>query len=395
MNTTSDPDNRISGTNLYRIGAVSCGSTPSNLDYDIFEIEDPKLRMLNRLPLPRAGGRPQEFLNITEIATEIIESEVLIATGQNGVVKGTILGNSYFIKMAGCVSYQKMWPVELQEDIGESCRWFSLPFLPQLIFYAVPGDSGSWVVDAKSGSLYGHIVAGDASLHRAYIISANDVMLDLRTRFGHDASIKLSDANEECVAGVGGSQTTNTDAEPTAFRNQLRDGNVLGHKASLVSHSSNNLGHTTSINSNNTGRARYATPPQYPEAVSTSKNSLMLDLFSKEWNPEFSRKRHFDTFSRSSWVDRTRAIGADGDGIRLFLEYCETSVPSSMAVEIEDFCDDTTLIDLQSGSGAAGRRRGAWLDDRSALSSTRRCEATDHQNPLTATALYRQLKKPV
>lgn len=58
--------------------------------------------------------------------------------------------------------------------------WF-----PSLKFCLVPGDCGAWVLDAISGALYGHIVAGNSSLHRAYIVPAVDVMEDIRIRFRH------------------------------------------------------------------------------------------------------------------------------------------------------------------------------------------------------------------
>jgi hypothetical protein len=45
----------------------------------------------------------------------------------------------------------------------------------------VPGDCGSWVVDANTGNLVGHIVAGDSTLHRAYLIQATDVFHDIQS----------------------------------------------------------------------------------------------------------------------------------------------------------------------------------------------------------------------
>ena len=105
--------------NFRRIGAIRMGDAQRMLDYDIFPIDDPELHMGNRVPLPRVPGRQQEFLSTETILTKVIESRVFIATGKSGVIKGTIMNNPYFIKMAGSESYQKMWPVELEKDIGE------------------------------------------------------------------------------------------------------------------------------------------------------------------------------------------------------------------------------------------------------------------------------------
>lgn len=115
---SSDEENFCA--NLQRIGTVILGSTRSTLDYDIFPIEDSSLHVANQIPLPRAHGRPQEFLNIETILTQIIESEVWVVAGKSGLLKGTIMNNPYFIKIAGSDSYQKMWPVKLERNIGET-----------------------------------------------------------------------------------------------------------------------------------------------------------------------------------------------------------------------------------------------------------------------------------
>lgn len=51
-----------------------------------------------------------------------------------------------------------------------------------LINGEVAGDCGAWVIDAESGNLYGHIVAGDSFLHRAYVVQITDVINDIQTK---------------------------------------------------------------------------------------------------------------------------------------------------------------------------------------------------------------------
>ena len=46
------------------------------------------------------------------------------------------------------------------------------------------GDSGSLVVDARTGDIYGHIVSGDPALSLAYIIPASKIFDDIEKRFG-------------------------------------------------------------------------------------------------------------------------------------------------------------------------------------------------------------------
>ena len=64
----------------------------------------------------------------------------------------------------------------------------------------VPGDSGSWVVDADSGRLYGQIVGGRPDSSVAYVLPARTIFTDIETRgncevaifSGCDGSVLLS-----------------------------------------------------------------------------------------------------------------------------------------------------------------------------------------------------------
>jgi hypothetical protein len=61
----------------------------------------------------------------------------------------------------------------------------------------VPGDCGAWVIDALTGSFYGHVVAGNSSLHRAYIIPAAEVVYDIQEKLGHEVTLpKKTDHSE-------------------------------------------------------------------------------------------------------------------------------------------------------------------------------------------------------
>ncbi len=48
----------------------------------------------------------------------------------------------------------------------------------------MPGDCGAWVIDALTGSIYGHVIAGDLTSSTAYIIPAYKVFDDIEDRFG-------------------------------------------------------------------------------------------------------------------------------------------------------------------------------------------------------------------
>ena len=50
--------------------------------------------------------------------------------------------------------------------------------------YTVKGDSGSWVIDAVTGDLYGHIVAGVPETGLAYIVPAVKTFEDIEKCMG-------------------------------------------------------------------------------------------------------------------------------------------------------------------------------------------------------------------
>lgn len=116
------------------------------------------------------------------------------------------------------------------------------------------------------------------------------------------------------------------------------------------------------------------------------------DIFVKQWDPIFSQKRNFK--EDGSYVEFKRRMDADAEGLSIFLQDFDGVVPSCQNTEIEEYCEGSLLVDLQSGNGSAGHSRSAWMDDRcSDLPSDG--YARHYLNPLTATGLYRALKERV
>lgn len=84
-------------------------------------------------------------------------------------------------------------------------------------------------------------------------------------------------------------------------------------------------------------------------------------------------------------------FGIDGDSSSIFL-WDNTDCKIE---EIEDFLKDATRVDLRSGIGIAGRRRGAWIDDRSLSHDGVASSRYYHDLLTTATGLYKRLVVPV
>jgi hypothetical protein len=95
-------------------------------------------------------------------------------------------------------------------------------------------------------------------------------------------------------------------------------------------------------------------------------------------------------------VEWKRKLEPVGDHLDHFLqEGTEGSGPSGKVDDVKFFCRGACLETLKSGAGAAGKRRGAILDDRSCIGSKGGRCAREYNKPLTATELYEHLNKPV
>jgi hypothetical protein len=158
-----------SGSNFqpdqWQILAPLLNCVQNDLEYQIFPIADPQFQAPNKIDVPKSEGEGLRYIVPKCVAREAAETEVWAVTGTTGPVKGTLIKNPYFIKMAGSKTFQENWAVRLERD-------------------TMPGDCGSWVVDATTGEIYGHIVAGDPTSSLAYIIPAYKVFDDIKRRHG-------------------------------------------------------------------------------------------------------------------------------------------------------------------------------------------------------------------
>jgi hypothetical protein len=62
--------------------------------------------------------------------------------------------------------------------------WSFFNFSISLTSITGPGDSGSWVIDSANGKLYGQIAAGGPGSRAAYVVAAQRIAQDIKSRFG-------------------------------------------------------------------------------------------------------------------------------------------------------------------------------------------------------------------
>jgi hypothetical protein len=112
----------------------------------------------------------------------------------------------------------------------------------------------------------------------------------------------------------------------------------------------------------------------------------------KIWCPEFSslRKLHEKT-----WSELKTKLNADEEHLRnLFIISGDEDSPLELEV-LRDFCRGISLEDVKAGRGRAGTQRVVWVDERNGSPDLGGSgDARKHENPLTATGLFRALEKP-
>ena len=147
--------------NSLHIIAKSRLSSAKGLDWALCELGDWGKYAINGVhlrPELRSAGMPEHLL-FRNIKNTAPLGKILVAT-RRGAIPGIGTGSDCSIKLAQDDKYRHVWSVELEESLSS-------------------GDSGSWVVDAETGDVYGMIVAGSTELREEYVVPAADVGQDI------------------------------------------------------------------------------------------------------------------------------------------------------------------------------------------------------------------------
>src|SRR5450432_3866495 len=117
------------------------------------------------------------------------------------------------------------------------------------------------------------------------------------------------------------------------------------------------------------------------------KSQEVLVPFEKIWCPEFSRLRKL---KEKTLVGLKNDVNAKVEELgNFFIISGNTDSPLEVEV-LEDFCWGISLGDVKAGRGRTGIQRIAWVDERDCfLELEGSGDARQHENPLTATGLFR------
>jgi hypothetical protein len=154
-------------------------------------------------------------------------------------------------------------------------------------------------------------------------------------------------------------------------------------------------------------------PPSLEEAEPQEPLPRTRNLFTKEWDPIFFQER--DNHDNLSFVEEMRRLftndrlknpekylneivqddAPNENGIEIFFCDFDDAMVLVQVDEAREFCRNVSLKGLRLGDGLAGYERASWVDDRCFSQKEKKWIVRKHENPLTATSLYRVLREKV
>ncbi|KAI4594019.1 hypothetical protein KJ359_008808 [Pestalotiopsis sp. 9143b] len=158
-------------TNVGKLEHNSRSGKNPGLDYAFVRLNDTfDPEKANRICVDPIANTHVQIRGVEPIAAVV--RDIVTVTASGGPARGKIMPSAVYFRSPSQKSLQKLYVVHLSTVV-------------------VDGDCGADVVDAKTGSLYGHIVRGCRGEQIAYIVSAKEVFEDLEDRLGVSPEIVL------------------------------------------------------------------------------------------------------------------------------------------------------------------------------------------------------------
>lgn len=160
-NSVNNHTYESSSGGAFPITAKSSLLSANGLDWALCDLGDWGKFSLNgaNLPTELRGDDGLEYLLFKQINSGPPLGKVLVAT-KRGVVPGRGTGSDCSIKLDKYDRYRHVWSIQVEQSLSS-------------------GDSGSWVVDAVTGDVYGIVVAGSTGLNEEYVIPAFEIGQDI------------------------------------------------------------------------------------------------------------------------------------------------------------------------------------------------------------------------
>ncbi|GKT98175.1 hypothetical protein FLAG1_05364 [Fusarium langsethiae] len=156
-----------------RLGHVylsSLDEPPSGLDYALIEVT--KLIHCTANKIASSSLSANSEAKIQRVVTDGPKDVKILSPTSRGTLTGVMSGTPLYARLPNSSLYQDVYNVLLDSRLE-------------------PGDCGSWIIDAESGDLYGHIVAGSPDSGAAIVIPFARVFEDIEARVKHHPHLPL------------------------------------------------------------------------------------------------------------------------------------------------------------------------------------------------------------
>lgn len=193
-----DSDEAASPERLYRQDLWNAQDTtgvdqtmlgPSRVDYYLVKLPAEEAKKASNV-LEKFGS--YSALQVTDISgLPNPGTKVIVATSYNHLI-GIVLPGKTRVKMHGFYGFQNLLAVRLSSSIK-------------------PGDSGSAVLDASTGCLYGHITLGSAPGTIAYMVPSIDTLTQIVAAFGKLPTLNVEPSTLAIEIPQGNAQNTQDD----------------------------------------------------------------------------------------------------------------------------------------------------------------------------------------
>ncbi|KAG8667630.1 Protein png1 [Fusarium poae] len=142
----------------------------SGLDYALIEVTKPIHCTANKILSSSFSANGEA--EIQHVVTDGPKDVKILSSTSRGTLTGVMSGTPMYARLPNSSLYQDVYNVLLDSRLEA-------------------GDCGSWIIDAESGNLYGHIVAGSPDSGAAIVIPFARVFEDIEARVKHHPHLPL------------------------------------------------------------------------------------------------------------------------------------------------------------------------------------------------------------
>jgi hypothetical protein len=199
----------------------------ADLDYALIKFKHPSLRAVNDSAGDESAANLLQPTHV--ITTGPRDTEIITYTASDGLMNGTLYGTPSYTRLPNSKTFQKVYTVRFNGPLTK-------------------GDCGSWVIDAETHGLYGHIIAGCERTRTAYVMSAHNVFEDAKERLGKELVLggRRSASEHSHADGIVPGQALSASGDES-WETPLSDyphesvGEPLGRSISESSHASSSM----------------------------------------------------------------------------------------------------------------------------------------------------------